>query len=161
MPSDEPQPTCRVCGKPIREGDARYRTATGDVHVRCHEGPRVLVVEDEAAIRDMIVDVVRRAGYAADAVANGREAIERIPAHHYDMILCDLRMPVMGGPELYHEIQRRYPDVARRLVFMTAHANIEEYVEFVREVRAPVLKKPFYIEELRDTLARMIGPQRR
>lgn len=122
--------------------------------------PLVLVVEDDLALRDLIVDVVRQAGYTVDAVPNGREAIEQIPARHYDLILCDLRMPEMDGPELYRQVQRQYPDLARRIVFMTAHANIEEYASFTREVRAPVLKKPFYLEDLRDVIARMIGPRR-
>lgn len=124
------------------------------------QAPRVLVVEDEPGPRDLVVDVVQRAGCLADAVANGREAIQKIPAHHYAMLLCDLRMPQMDGPALYREIQRVHPDVAQRIVFMTAHTNLEDYAEFIREVRAPVLKKPFYLDELRDALARMIGPRR-
>ncbi|SRR5712691_6725062 len=123
------------------------------------EGARVLVVEDEEGVRELIVTVVQRAGYAADAVANGQEALQRIPAHHYALILCDLRMPAMDGHEFYRVVQSRYPDVARRIVFMTAHANLDEYASFVREVHAPVLRKPFYVEELREALSRMIGPR--
>ena len=55
-----------TCGKPLRKGDPRYRTAEGESHVRCHEGPRVLVVEDDSALLELIVGVVERVGYVTD-----------------------------------------------------------------------------------------------
>jgi hypothetical protein len=60
MATDDDLPICKTCGKPIRTGDPRYRTADGESHVRCHEGPRVLVIEDEAALLELIVGVVER-----------------------------------------------------------------------------------------------------
>jgi CheY-like chemotaxis protein len=158
MASDDDLSTCRTCSKPIRRGDPRYRTAEGESHVRCHEGPRVLVVEDDLVLLELIVGVVQRAGYTADQAVDGREALRRLPEHDYDLILCDLRMPTMDGPTFYREVQRRHPDIARRIVFMTAHQNVEEFVPFLKEVGSPVLQKPFSIDELMATVARIAGP---
>jgi PleD family two-component response regulator len=94
-------PICNTCGKPLRKGDPRYRTADGESHVRCHEGPRVLVVEDDSALLELIVDVVQRVGYLTDHAVNGQEALRHLPTHSYDLILCDLRMPIMDGPAFY------------------------------------------------------------
>ena len=152
MPSDDVS-ICRACGKPITENEARYRTPAGDTHVRCHEEPRVLVVEDDSVLREFIVGMVKRIGYIADEAANGQEAIERLPRYSYDVILCDLRMPAMNGPAFYREIQRRYPGAGLRIIFMTVHAELQEYAPFLTDVGAPVLRKPFSIEELRLAIA--------
>jgi hypothetical protein len=63
MPPDDDLAVCSACGKPLRKGDPRYRTPDGESHVRCHEGPRVLVVEDDSVLLELIVDVVQRVGY--------------------------------------------------------------------------------------------------
>ena len=94
-----------------------------------------------------------------DIAADGFAAIPLIGQHDYDIVLSDLRMPQMDGATLYREIQRIYPEVATRVVFMSAHTNLEEYVPFIREVRAPILGKPFGMKEFRETLARMLGPR--
>jgi len=99
MPSDE-TPICRACGEPIKENAARYRTPAGDTHVHCHNEPRVLVIEDDSALREFIVGMVKRIGYIADEAANGQEAIERLPRYPYDVILCALRMPGDERPGL-------------------------------------------------------------
>jgi CheY-like chemotaxis protein len=152
MPSDETS-ICRECGKPIREEAARYRTPAGDTHAHCRKEPRVLVIEGDSALRESIVGMVKRIGYLADDAANGEEAIERLPRYLYDVILCALRMPAMNGPAFYREVRSRYPGAGVRIVFMTAHAELQEYAPFLTDVGAPVLRKPFSIEELRLAIA--------
>jgi hypothetical protein len=79
MASDDDLPICITCGKPLRTGDPRYRTAAGESHVRCHEGPRVLVVEDDSALLELIVGVVERVGYVTDHAENGQDALGFCP----------------------------------------------------------------------------------
>jgi DNA-binding response OmpR family regulator len=67
-------------------------------------------------------------------------------------------MPTMDGPAFYREVHRQFPEAASRIVFMTAHLNVDEFLPFLNEVGAPVLQKPFSVEELRATVARIIGP---
>jgi CheY-like chemotaxis protein len=97
--------------------------------------------------------MVKRIGYIPDEAANGQEAIERLPRYPYDVILCALRMPTMSGPAFYREIRSRYPGAGLRIIFMTAHAELPEYASFLTDVGAPVLRKPFSIEELRLAIA--------
>jgi CheY-like chemotaxis protein len=121
---------------------------------------RVLVIDDDDDLRALVVRVVKQAGYEADSVADGQTGLERLAEQTYDVIVCDLRMPRMDGVAFYREVERRNPAAARRVVLMTAHVRSDEYVEFLRGVHAPVLNKPFTLDEFRSTLARMVGPRR-
>jgi len=69
-------------------------------------------------------------------------------------------MPEMDGPAFHRQMQAEHPELAERIVFMTAHAKIDEYAAFLRDARAPLLSKPFPREDLDEILARMIGPTR-
>jgi DNA-binding NtrC family response regulator len=64
------------------------------------------------------------------------------------------------GVAFHREVERRDPVMARRVVFMTLHSNAEEYRGFLRGVHAPVLNKPFTLDEFRAMVARMVGPRR-
>jgi len=150
---------CSICDRPLADGEPRYRRPDGDVHTQCFKGPRILVVDDDSLLRDLVAHAVRRNRFCqVDAVSNGHAALERIRTHVYDLILSDLRMPEMDGPALYRRIQIECPDLARRIVFMTS--QVDHYAQFIREVGAPVLSKPFPREDLDAILAHMVGPTR-
>ena len=150
---------CPICGKPFGDGEPRYRRPDGDVHVPCFKGPRVLVVDDDMLLRDLVVRVVRRDRFCqVDTVSSGQAALDRLRIHTYDLILSDLRMPEMDGPTFYRRMQLEHPDHVGRIVFMTS--QVENYAHFIRDVGAPVLSKPFPREDLDAILARMIGPTR-
>lgn len=120
-------------------------------------GPRILVVEDDLVLQELIVDVVQEAGYFTNRAANGLEALRHLATHRYDLILCDLLMPAMDGPAFYREARRRFPEAAPRIVFMTGHVSADEFLPFLNEVGAPVLQKPFSIQGLRATVAQILG----
>jgi two-component system response regulator AtoC len=121
---------------------------------------RVLVIDDDDDLRELVVRVVKQAGYAVDSASDGQAGLDRLAEQTYDVIVCDLRMPRMDGVAFYREVERRDPVAARRVVLMTAHLKTEEYMDFLRGVRAPVLNKPFTLDEFCSALARMVGPRR-
>jgi CheY-like chemotaxis protein len=152
---------CPICGQHFADGEPRYRRPDGDVHVPCFKGPRVLVVDDDMLLRDLVAHLVRRNRFCqVQTVSNGQEALERIRTDVYDLILCDLRMPTMDGPAFYREVRAAHPDLVERIVFMTAHLKVDEYAQFIQDVGAPLLNKPFPREDLDEILGRMIGPTR-
>lgn len=158
MPS-EGHILCSVCGNPLVDGEPRYRRPDGDVHAACFKGPRVLVVDDDTILRDLIVRAVRRGRFCqVDAVSTGQQALERFRTHVYDLILSDLRMPEMDGPTFYRNMRAEYPHLVERIVFMTS--QVAHYAPFIRETGAPLLSKPFTKEDLDGILAHMIGPAR-
>src|SRR5260370_16956107 len=86
------------------------------------KGRRILVVDDEADIVNLLVEILTREGHQADTAPNGAAALTLVEGHEYDLILCDLRMPVLDGPGFYRELQRRRPRLPRPPSFFPRQA---------------------------------------
>ena len=87
--------------------------------------------------------------------SSGREALERMAAEHYDVILTDIRMPDLDGRALYREIERRWPGQIGRVVFVTGDTLATALREFVDESGRPVIEKPFLPSEVRRVVAEL------
>jgi len=107
------------------------------------ERPRVLVVDDESVIAQLIADVLGGEGFDVDTAPHGLAALDRLANRTYDVILSDLRMPELDGFGLFREIERRYPDLLGRFVFITGTSEHTDYQGFIDDVKVPVLTKPF------------------
>lgn len=121
---------------------------------------RVLVVDDEppigAALRRSLRD------YEVIVTSSGREALAQIVSgERFDVILCDLTMPGMGGDDVHREIQRIAPDQAERIVFVTGGATTETRREFMAMVPNPILEKPFEVSKLREMIRARIATRER
>jgi CheY-like chemotaxis protein len=121
---------------------------------------RILVIDDERAVRELISDALKIEGHDVHTAENGREGLEEIGRQRFDLVLCDLRMPEMDGQALYEEIQRDHPQVLKRIVFVTAQANSSDYGPFLRSTGIPVIEKPFTLSQLRQMVSKMVGPTR-
>ena len=91
---------------------------------------RILVVDDEDNLRDVLVEVLKRDGHEVDSAVDGAEGLQRAQEHPYDLVVTDLRMPNLEGPDLYRAIRGHYPDEPPRFIFMSANTGIEEYAAF-------------------------------
>ncbi|HEY3480316.1 MAG TPA: response regulator, partial [Streptomyces sp.] len=69
----------------------------------------ILVVDDEDNLRDVLVEVLRRDGHEVDSAVDGAEGLRRVEERRYDLVVTDLRMPGLEGPELYRALRARYP----------------------------------------------------
>ena len=107
------------------------------------ERPRGLVVDDESVIAQLIADVLGGEGFEVDTAPHGLAALDRLANRTYDVILSDLRMPELDGFGLFREIERRYPDLLGRFVFITGTSEHTDYQGFIDDVKVPVLTKPF------------------
>jgi two-component system NtrC family sensor kinase len=119
--------------------------------------PQILVVDDERVIAQLIADVLSAEGYDVDTAPDGRVALEHIGRRAYDLILSDLRMPELDGLGLHRELARSHPDLARRFVFITGTSEHTDYRDFIEEVAAPVLTKPFDMMELLRVAREMLA----
>ena len=115
---------------------------------------RILVVDDEPFIVQLVADMLSEEGYHVDTAANGLLAIEQIEQHPYDLILSDLRMPALDGLALYRELEQKWPDLLQRIIFVTGTIDQPEYRSFLKETGVPILGKPFDLDELRELAER-------
>jgi signal transduction histidine kinase len=120
------------------------------------KGTRALVVEDEVALGEAVADALTDEGFRVDRAVDGQEGLARLAERHYDVIICDLKMPKVDGTRFFQEVSATMPQVARRLVFMTGDVAGTEAERFLEESGCRWIPKPFRLRDLvriaRETL---------
>jgi DNA-binding NtrC family response regulator len=106
----------------------------------------ILVVDDDAEMRELICDVLKDRGHQVTAAGNGQEALKLLSQEDYAVVLTDLRMKGMLGTELLTEVKRAHPDVG--VILMTAFGSVETAVEAMKRGASDYLTKPVKNEEL-------------
>ncbi|MFH0809657.1 MAG: ATP-binding protein [Pseudomonadota bacterium] len=114
---------------------------------------RILVVDDEQVILDLLTELLSGQGYRVDGSLSAKSALAKLGEAPYDMVICDVRMPGMDGPALYRQVKESRPDVARRFVFSTGDIIGQRTKEFLTQSGTNWLRKPFTGEQLMDTLS--------
>jgi PAS domain S-box-containing protein len=117
-------------------------------------GIRLLVAEDNAVNRQLAVALLRRLGYEADVVENGREALTALDRQDYDVVLMDVQMPELDGLEATRLIRERFGTGGPRIIAMTANAMEGDRDECLEAGMDDYLSKPIHRDELARTLAR-------
>jgi PAS domain S-box-containing protein len=115
-----------------------------------------LVVDDEIEVRETLTEILRSSGHRVVAVASGREALERLSEQGFDVILTDIRMPDLDGRALYREIERRWPERAARVVFVSGDTLTSTLRVFAQESGRPVIEKPFLPSEVRRIVSEAV-----
>jgi DNA-binding NtrC family response regulator len=118
------------------------------------EKPKILVVDDEVDILNILKFLLEREGYEVDTTLNGEEAIKKIEKNYYDIVLTDLRMPGISGIVLLEKTKELSPST--EVVIMTAYASIESAVEAIKKGAADYIVKPFINEDLKMRLRRIL-----
>jgi CheY-like chemotaxis protein len=114
---------------------------------------RVLVVDDQEHMRELLVETLSADGHTVDPAEDGVVALRLIDQQTYDLVVSDLQMPQVDGPKLYEEVRKRRPDSAPRFVFITGEDEAPGYGRFLVDTKAPVVTKPFKLKEFRQLLA--------
>lgn len=110
---------------------------------------RILVVEDEPTVAELIGDVITDEGYRVEMLLDSREALGRLEEQTYSLVICDLKMPHLDGPGLYRALVRRENPMQHRLLFVTGDTMAPRTIEFLKSSGLPYLAKPFLVEELK------------
>ncbi len=111
------------------------------------ENYKILITDDDANLRDLLTEAVRSWGCQADSASDGEEAIEKLKAERFDMVITDLMMPGMDGIELLKRVAAFDKDVL--VVIITGYAAIETALKAIREGAYDYIAKPFRLDELR------------
>lgn len=120
-------------------------------------GCRILIVEDEASLANVLARLLRRDGHTVDTAANGRLALAKLDEQTYDLILSDIRMPEVDGPSLYRLLERRQPHLCRRWVFLTGDTLEPATRAFLEASGVPYLMKPVTLAQIRRAI-RQVEP---
>ena len=115
--------------------------------------PKILLVDDNAVVRDMLVDLVGSLGYSADAASGGTEALALFDRNRYDIVLTDLLMPGMSGWEVLAAVRQRDPRMP--VVIITGTPAVGD--PRASQPGVAVLKKPVDVKALDETIKEKLG----
>ncbi|MFO0663424.1 MAG: response regulator [Polyangiaceae bacterium] len=122
------------------------------------ERPRVLIVDDEKFIRDILADFLGMEGYQVRTAEDGAAALEELSRGPYDLILSDLKMPRMGGIELLQKVSEHSPSALT--VIMTGFGTVETAIDAMKRGAYDYILKPFKMEEVIHVVQRGLEKQR-
>ena len=115
------------------------------------------MVDDEPVIGSVLKRILGTA-HDVTVVDHGRDALSLLDAGaEFDVVLCDVVMPEVSGPQVYEAARRRHPRLADRFVFITGDALHEKSRCFLASIENPVLTKPFEIGPLRELVRRLVS----
>jgi putative nucleotidyltransferase with HDIG domain len=120
---------------------------------------RILVVDDEAPIRDILYQYLSERGHDVELAADGAEALSCLAKRHFELVVTDIRMPVMDGLELLGHIGDKHYDVG--VVMLTACDDVASAVQAMKSGALDYVLKPFRLEELGGTVDRALAAHRR
>ena len=122
------------------------------------DGRHILIVDDERPICENCVRILGKIGLPADCALNGQEALQRMEAQSYAVVVTDLKMHRMGGLELLERIQDRHPDTL--VIVITGYASVASAVEVMKIGAFDYLPKPFTPQELRAVVQQALAARR-
>jgi excisionase family DNA binding protein len=128
-------------------------------HRKIGERPRVLVVDDEQAVRDLVSKYLVSADYDVETAEDGPTALERLqtsqPTSPFDLLITDLKMPGMDGLSVIRETRRHFPDLP--IIIITAYSTEASAIEAINLGVSGYLTKPFRMERVLAVAARALG----
>ncbi len=115
-------------------------------------GKKILVVDDETVIRDILTRILSERGYRVDSAASGLEGLQRIESSEYDVYLLDIKMPGIDGKDMYETIGSKYPHLERRVVFITGDTITKSTLDFLEATGREYFSKPLDFTKLMKTI---------
>jgi CheY-like chemotaxis protein len=119
---------------------------------------RILITEDEDSLRRFVARALRLDGHETVEAADGAEGLEALGEGPFDLLLSDIRMPVMDGIELAHKASANHPEL--KILLMTGYAEQRERADDLMEKIVDVVSKPFSLPDIRTAVARALTSQK-
>lgn len=119
-------------------------------------GAAILVVEDEAALAAVVGECLRDAGYVVERAADGEDALAKVRARAFDLVICDLKMPRLDGRAFYRQLEEGLPSLARHVIFVTGDVAGTDAEAFLEESGCRWLAKPFRLADLLQTVREVL-----
>lgn len=123
-------------------------SAVGHAPVASFRPGRLLVVEDEKLMGEVLAELLAAAGHTVELALGAKSAISKLGHEVYDVIIADIKMPQLSGIDLYHLLQKTNPTLSDRVIFSTGDALSESTRKFLEETGSRYVLKPFHREQL-------------
>jgi PAS domain S-box-containing protein len=120
-------------------------------------GKAILIVDDEPDIANVLVELLTLDGHRVETASNGVMALSMIQKHAYDLILSDVRMPELSGPELYRQVEQHHRHFLHRFIFLTGDTLSPEIRVFLDQTGSLYISKPFSLEEIRRVVEQALS----
>lgn len=121
--------------------------------------PAILVVDDEPEVAALLAEILHRHGYRVETAADGEIALAMVRQRLYDVIVSDVRMPNMAGPELYRALVAGHRRLLGRVIFLTGDILNPQTQAFLQQTGAPIVGKPFTLEALCRAVEQVLRTQ--
>ncbi len=118
------------------------------------DSPHILLVDDELSMRELLEYMLTKEGYQVTCAQGGRQAISLLEKHHYDLILCDIKLGDISGIGVLKASKRHNPDTV--VIMISAYTTTETAVEAMNEGAYDYVPKPFDNNELKETIAKAL-----
>jgi two-component system response regulator (stage 0 sporulation protein F) len=119
----------------------------------------ILVVDDEENAREGLSKILSKEGYSVETAANGKEAIDTIKRQSFDLVITDMRMPLMDGFEVLREIKKLDFEVG--VIMITAYGEVESYLEAMNLGAFEYINKPVRVNELKRVITKILEARRK
>ena len=120
-----------------------------------HDAPKILVVDDELSMRELLEFIMLKEGYNVSCAENGREAVQFLNDEPFDLLLCDIKLGYLSGIDVLKAAKKKNP--ATVVIMVSAFATTENAVEAMNEGAYDYLPKPFDNDELKQTIAKALN----
>ena len=112
---------------------------------------KFLIVEDDFITVELMRGIIEKKGFKVDFAGDGMEGLKKIKQNEYDVIISDLRLPRMGGTELYLKVRKLNPDLAKKIIFISGIIT-----DFIKSTGNRFLVKPVSYQEIVNVLKEII-----
>jgi DNA-binding NtrC family response regulator len=116
----------------------------------------ILAVDEEAAVRQSLIDVLSLDGHEVDGAGDADGALLLLDQRRYDLVIADIRMAELDGPALLDALAERFGDELPHIIFLTRVAFDPHYGSFLTNLRAPVLTKPLKPGRVLELVGRVL-----
>lgn len=125
-----------------------------ETHAAEASPPRILVVDDDAMLRNLLVDVLTHEGYIVDVAACGEDALARLDVQPVDLVITDVVMPGISGVDVLRNARRKFPDLD--VIVMTGYASVDTAIRSIRLGAVDYITKPFNLDHIRALVGKTI-----
>jgi CheY-like chemotaxis protein len=116
----------------------------------------ILLIDDEPSFVSALARLLRHDGSTVDTAANGSLALTQLQTHRYDVVLCDLRMPMLDGPDFYATLLQQHAYLCQRVIFLTGDTLGDASAAFLEQSGRPWLHKPCTATAIREAMQQML-----